>query len=35
MYVNKIIKWEGNMYIRKRHLCKNKCLCQDTLDSIE
>ena len=35
MYVNKIIKWKESIYIKKKHLYKNKYLYQDTLSSIE
>ena len=30
--MNKIIKWKKNMYIEKRHLYKNKCFYQNTLN---
>ena len=33
--LNKITKWEGNMYIKRKHLYKNKYLYQVTLSSIE
>ena len=33
--LNKTIKWEENMYIKKRYLYENKCLYQITLSSIE